>query len=44
MPAYEALTARLLRADANGRNVRAFFSIRRARFGREVPLPRGAAR
>jgi len=44
MPAYEALTARLLRADANVRNVRAFFSIRRARFGSELPLPRGAAR
>lgn len=39
MPAYEALAARLLRADANVRNVRAFFSIRRARFGSELPLP-----
>lgn len=39
MPAYEAFTQRLLRADANVRNVRAFFSIRRARFGSELPLP-----
>jgi DNA-binding Lrp family transcriptional regulator len=39
MAAYEALTARLLRADANVRNVRAFFSIRRSRFGSELPLP-----
>jgi Lrp/AsnC family transcriptional regulator, leucine-responsive regulatory protein len=39
MAAYETLTARLLRADANVRNVRAFFSIRRARFGSELPLP-----
>ena len=39
MAAYESLTARLLRADANVRNVRAFFSIRRARFGSELPLP-----
>jgi Lrp/AsnC family leucine-responsive transcriptional regulator len=39
MPAYEAFTARLLRTDANVRNVRAFFSIRRARFGSELPLP-----
>ena len=39
MPAYEALAARLLRSDANVRNVRAFFSIRRARFGSELPLP-----
>jgi DNA-binding Lrp family transcriptional regulator len=43
MAAYESLTARLLRADANVRNVRAFFSIRRARFGSELPLPAGAA-
>jgi DNA-binding Lrp family transcriptional regulator len=39
MAAYESLTARLLRADANVRNVRAFFSIRRSRFGSELPLP-----
>lgn len=39
MPAYRALTARLLNADANVRNVRAFFAIKRARFGSELPLP-----
>jgi len=38
MPAYQALTARLLSADANVRNVRAFFAIKRARFGSELPL------
>lgn len=39
MPAYQALTARLLNSDANVRNVRAFFAIKRARFGSELPLP-----
>lgn len=39
MEAYHAFTARLLTADANVRNVRAFFSVRRARFGSELPLP-----
>lgn len=43
MPAYEAFAARLLRADANVRNVRAFFSVRRARFGSELPLPTPAS-
>jgi DNA-binding Lrp family transcriptional regulator len=38
MPAYQALTARLLSADANVRNVRAFFAIKRSRFGSELPL------
>ncbi len=38
MPAYQAVTARLLNADANVRNVRAFFAIKRARFGSELPL------
>ena len=39
MEAYQAFTARLLTADANVRNVRAFFSIKRAKFGSELPLP-----
>lgn len=39
MPAYQAVTARLFTADANVRNVRAFFAVKRARFGSEVPLP-----
>lgn len=39
MDAYQALTARLLTSDANVRNVRAFFAVRRAKFGSELPLP-----
>lgn len=39
MAAYQAFTARLLSADANVRNVRAFFSVKRAKFGSELPLP-----
>ena len=38
MAAYQAFAARLLTADANVRNVRAFFSIKRAKFGSELPL------
>ena len=33
MPAYQALTQRLFTADANVRNVKAFFSIKRSKFG-----------
>ena len=40
MPAYQAFAARLLNQDANVRNVRSFFAVRRARFGSELPLPR----
>jgi DNA-binding Lrp family transcriptional regulator len=39
MPAYLALTQRLLTQDANVRNVKAFFSVKRAKFGTELPLP-----
>jgi Lrp/AsnC family transcriptional regulator, leucine-responsive regulatory protein len=39
MAAYQALAARLLTADANVRNVRAFFAVKRAKFGSELPLP-----
>ena len=38
MPAYQALTQRLFTADANVRNVKAFFSIRRSKFGAELTL------
>ena len=38
MPSYQALTQRLFTADANVRNVKAFFSIRRSKFGAELPL------
>ena len=39
MPSYLAFTQRLLTQDANVRNVKAFFSIKRAKFGTEIPLP-----
>ncbi|MBU3740384.1 MAG: Lrp/AsnC family transcriptional regulator [Rhodoferax sp.] len=39
MPAYLALTQRLFTSDANVRNVKAFFSVRRSKFGAHVPLP-----
>lgn len=40
MADYQALTQRLLNDDANVRNVRAFFSVHRAKCGMEVVLPR----
>jgi DNA-binding Lrp family transcriptional regulator len=39
MPAYQALAQRLFTSDANVRNVKAFFSIHRAKFSPRVPLP-----
>lgn len=41
MPAYQALAERLFTQDANVRNVRAFFSLQRAKFQTQVPLDRG---
>ena len=38
MPGYLALQQRLLTADANVRNVKAFFSVKRAKFRPGVPL------
>lgn len=38
MPAYGALVQRLFTADANVRNVKAFFSLKRAKFAPLVPL------
>ncbi|MET3514083.1 DNA-binding Lrp family transcriptional regulator [Pseudacidovorax sp. 1753] len=38
MPAYQALAQRLFTSDANVRNVKAFFSVRRAKFEPRVPL------
>lgn len=38
MPDYQALTQRLFTADANVRNVKAFFSVKRSKFGAELPL------
>ena len=39
MPDYLALTQRLFTTDANVRNVKAFFSVKRSKFGARVPLP-----
>lgn len=38
MPAYHALAQRLFITDANVRNVKAFFSIQRSKFGAELAL------
>jgi DNA-binding Lrp family transcriptional regulator len=38
MPAYLALAQRLFTADANVRNVKAFFSVKRAKFETRLPL------
>ena len=42
MPAYLALAQRLFTRDANVRNVKAFFSIKRAKFDPRLPLPTSA--
>jgi Lrp/AsnC family leucine-responsive transcriptional regulator len=39
MPGYQALAQRLFTTDANVRNVKAFFSLKRAKFDPRVPLP-----
>lgn len=39
MPAYQELTQRLFNADANVRNVKTFFSVKRSKFGAELVLP-----
>lgn len=38
MPDYQALTQRLFTSDANVRNVKAYFSVKRSKFGAELPL------
>jgi DNA-binding Lrp family transcriptional regulator len=38
MPGYQLLAQRLFANDANVRNVKAFFSIQRSKFGAELPL------
>ncbi len=40
MPGYLALAQRLFTGDANVRNVKAFFSVRRAKFEPRIPLGR----
>ena len=42
MARYDALVARLFTDDANVRNVKAFFSIRRAKFETRIALPLSA--
>ena len=39
MPAYDALVQRLFTQDANVRNVKAFFSVKRAKFETRIELP-----
>ena len=43
MPAYLALTQRLFTADANVRNVKSFFSVRRAKFQPKLALARSGS-
>lgn len=38
MPGYHSLAQRLFTVDANVRNVKAFFSVKRSKFGAELPL------
>jgi len=39
MPDYASLAQRLFTSDANVRNVKAFFSIKRSKFGARLPIP-----
>ena len=39
MPSYQALAQRLFTSDANVRNVKAFFSVKRAKFEPKLPIP-----
>ena len=39
MPDYLALAQRLFTVNANVRNVKTFFSVKRSKFGARVPLP-----
>jgi Lrp/AsnC family transcriptional regulator, leucine-responsive regulatory protein len=39
MPSYHTLTQRVFTSDANVRNVKAFFSVKRSKFGAELALP-----
>jgi DNA-binding Lrp family transcriptional regulator len=39
MPTYQELARRLFTQDSQVRNVRAFFSVKRAKFGTQWPLP-----
>ena len=39
MPSYQALAQRQFTSDANVRNVKAFFSVKRAKFEPKLPIP-----
>jgi DNA-binding Lrp family transcriptional regulator len=39
MPAFQALTQRLFTQDANVRNIKSFFAVKRAKFDPRVPGP-----
>jgi Lrp/AsnC family leucine-responsive transcriptional regulator len=39
MPDYLALAQRLFSSDVNVRNVKAFFSTKRSKFGARLPMP-----
>jgi hypothetical protein len=39
MAAYHALAGRLSTPEAGVRNVRTYFSVKRVKFGTELPLP-----
>jgi DNA-binding Lrp family transcriptional regulator len=41
MPAYQAVARHLFTQDSQVRNVRAFFSVKRAKFETRLPLPGG---
>ena len=43
MPAYLLLAQRLFADSANVRNVKAFFSVKRSKFGAQLPLKRRSA-
>ncbi len=43
MPAYQELARRLFTQDSQVRNVRAFFAVKRAKFGSQWPLAQGRA-
>jgi Lrp/AsnC family leucine-responsive transcriptional regulator len=43
MPGYLALAQRLFTSDANVRNVKAFFSVKRSKFEPRIPLRRGTS-
>jgi len=43
MPDYHAMAQRLFTSDANVRNVKAFFSVKRAKFGARLPIRQAAA-